>query len=55
MRNRPLLEGIVAQRQVGVDRWGVSSTPAFVVNDDLLISGNKSYEEFAEALSAFGA
>ena len=55
MRNRPLLEGIVAQRQVGVDRWGVSSTPSFVVNDDLLISGNKSYEDFAEALSAFGA
>lgn len=55
MRNRPLLEGIVAQRQIGADKWGVSSTPSFVVNDDLVISGNQSYEDFAEALSAFGA
>jgi predicted DsbA family dithiol-disulfide isomerase len=55
MRNRPLLEGLVAQRQIGIDIWGVSSTPSFVVNDDLLISGNKNYDDFAEALSAFGA
>lgn len=55
MRNRPLLEGLVAQRQIGIDKWGVSSTPSFVVNDDLLISGNKNYDDFAEALSAFGA
>ena len=55
MRNRPLLEGLVAQRQIGIDKWGVSSTPSFVVNDDLLISGNKNYDDFAEALRAFGA
>jgi len=55
MRNRPLLEGIVELRQKGMDDWKISSTPSFVVNDDLMISGNKDYEEFAEQLSAFGA
>lgn len=55
MRNRPLLEGIVDLRQKGVDEWKISSTPSFIVNDDLTISGNRNYEEFAEQLSAFGA
>ena len=55
MRNRTLLEGIVEQRQQGIDRWKISSTPSFIVNDDLTIAGNKDYEEFAELLSAYGA
>jgi len=55
MRNRPLLEGIVDLRQKGMDDWKIASTPSFIVNDDLLIPGNKDYDEFAEQLSAFGA
>ena len=55
MRNRPLLEGIVDLRQQGMDAWKISATPSFVVNDDLTISGNKNYDEFAELLSAYGA
>ena len=55
MGNRPLLEGIVEQRQQGMDRWKISSTPSFIVNDDLTIAGNKDYDEFAELLSAYGA
>lgn len=55
MRNRELLEAIVAERQIGVDKWKIASTPSFVVNDDEVISGNMSYEDFAEKLSAFGA
>ena len=54
MQNRPLLEGIVNQRQKGIDQWRISSTPSFVVNDDSVLAGNMSYEEFAEALSAYG-
>ena len=54
-QNRPLLEGIVNQRQKGIDQWRISSTPSFVVNDDSVLTGNMSYEEFAEALSAYGA
>ena len=55
MQNRPLLEGIVNQRQKGIDQWRISSTPSFVVNDDSVLAGNMSYEEFAEGLSAYGA
>ena len=55
MLNRPLLEGIVELRQKGMNDWNITSTPSFVVNDDLMISGNRDYEEFAEQLSAFGA
>ncbi len=55
MQNRPLLEGIVNQRQAGIDRWRISSTPSFVVNDDSVLAGNMSYEEFTEALSTYGA
>lgn len=55
MQNRPLLEGIVNQRQKGIDQWRISSTPSFVVNDDSVLAGNMSYKEFAEALSAYGA
>ena len=55
MRNRPLLEGIVDIRQQGMDAWKISATPSFIVNDELTISGNRTYEDFAEQLSAFGA
>ena len=30
MQNRPLLEGIVNQRQKGIDQWRISSTPSFL-------------------------
>jgi len=55
MRNRPLLEGLVNLRKEGIDSWKVNSTPTFVVNDKMTLAGNMDYEEFAEALSAFGA
>ena len=55
MQNRQLLEGLVSQRQQGIDRWKIGSTPSFVVNNDTTLAGNMSYEEFAEALSAYGA
>ena len=55
MRNRELLEGIVDQRQKGLDDWDIQATPSFVVNDDKVLSGNMSYEDFAGHLSAYGA
>ncbi len=55
MRNRDLLEAIVAMRQKGVDDWQIASTPSFVINNNEVLSGNMSYEDFAERLSAFGA
>ena len=41
--------------QEGVDDWQIALTPSFAVNDDVALSGNMSYEDFAERLSAFGA
>ena len=55
MSNRPLLEGLVTLRQQGIDAWKISSTPTFVVNDNMTMAGDMDYDEFAEALSAFGA
>lgn len=55
MRNRDLLEGIVDQRQKGLDDWKISATPSFVINDDTVLSGNMNYEDFAGHLSAYGA
>ena len=55
MQNRKLLEAIVAIKQKGIDDWQIASTPSFVVNNDEVLSGNMSYEDFAERLSAFGA
>lgn len=55
MRNRELLEAIVAIKQEGADEWRITSTPSFVVNNDEVLSGNMNYEDFAERLSAFGA
>lgn len=54
MRNRPVLEAVVAMRQQAVDDWQISSTPSFVINRDKKISGGRTYDEFVAELSAFG-
>ena len=54
MRDRPLLEAIVAERQKATDDWRITSTPSFVVNDDKLLSGNMNYETFVAELSPYG-
>ena len=43
MRERPMLEAIVEERQKATEDWNVSSTPSFVVNNDKLLS-NMNYE-----------
>ena len=55
LNNRPLLEAIVGIQQLGKTKWKISSTPSFVLNDKEVISGNMSYEDFVEKLSAFSA
>ena len=54
MRDRPMLEAIVAERQKAMDDWNIGSTPSFVVNDDKLLSGNMNYETFVAELSPYG-
>ena len=52
MRNRSVLEGIVKMRQEASDEWEVKSTPSFVINNQTVISGSLSYDEFAEKINA---
>ena len=52
MNNRPLLEAIVAMRQDANRTWQIEATPSFVINDQTILSGDLSYEEFASKINA---
>ncbi len=52
MRNRPLLESIVQMRQDALKDFDIKSTPSFVINNEAIISGSLSFEEFAEKINA---
>ena len=52
MRNRPLLESIVQMRQEALRDYDVKATPSFVINNETTISGDVSFEEFAEKINA---
>ena len=54
MQDRKYLEAIVQLRQDAVNRYEISSTPSFVVNDDKIFSGALSFDEFMAELNAFG-
>ena len=52
MRNRPLLESIVQMRQDALRDYDVKATPSFVINNEIIMSGAVSFEEFAEKINA---
>ena len=52
MRNRSLLESIVQMRQDALKDFDIKSTPSFVINNEAIISGSLSFEEFAEKINA---
>ena len=54
MRDRSYLEAIVQLRQDAVNRYEISSTPSFVVNEDKIFSGALSFDVFLAELNAFG-
>ena len=54
MRSRPVLEAVVAMRQQAMDDWKISSTPSFVVNNDKMISGSRSYDDFIKEIDING-
>ena len=54
MQNRSYLEAIVQLRPEAVNRYEISSTPSFVVNEDKIFSGALSFDEFLAELNAFG-
>ena len=53
MQNRPLLEKIVEMRQKSSVSWQINATPSFVINNEKVISGNISFEEFKSELSDY--
>ena len=52
MRDRKLLEAIVEMRQAAHQKWSLKSTPSFVVNEETILSGAMSYEDFAARINA---
>ena len=54
MQDRKYLEAIVQLRQDAVNKYEISSTPSFVVNNDKTFSGALSFDEFLAELNAFG-
>ena len=54
MQDRKYLEAIVQLRQDAVNRYEISSTPSFVVNDDKIFSGPFHSMSFMAELNAFG-
>lgn len=55
LQDKPLLEGIVAIAQDGHSRWGINSTPSFVINDEHVIRGDAGYDEFLSILNEYSA
>lgn len=50
MGNKELFDSIVRRIKEGRDKYGIQSTPTFIVNEDKAITGAKSFEEFDEVL-----
>ncbi len=50
LSNQPLLNAIQANTKAAVKRYGLDSTPSFVVNDKVVANGALSYAEFAAIL-----
>ena len=49
-----ILESIVEKRQEALRQWEVQATPSFVINNQTVISGSLSFDEFAEKINATG-
>jgi len=54
-QDRELLENIVAVREAANGRWGVNSTPSFIIDDRRLVSGSVGYEEFLGQIGGIDA
>lgn len=52
LQNVKLQEAIIASIQQGKERWNISSTPTFVLNDSTLINGAASLDSFEKSIDA---
>lgn len=51
MSDQDVMNGIKAKQQEGQQKYGIESTPSFVIGDTV-VAGNQPYDVFAEALRA---
>ena len=50
--SEPFLEAIVGMQQTAHKTWKIESTPSFLINDQTILSGNMSYEDFSFKINA---
>ena len=50
VRDEKLQEGLIGKVRANQQQFGVSSTPSFVINNDVTIAGSTAYEVFNKAL-----
>ena len=53
MDNMNLLEGIFKMRQLADKEWNIQSTPSFIINNEIMLSGNLPIQKFEEAFSEY--
>ncbi len=53
MDDMELLEGIFKMRQFAEKEWGIKSTPSFIINREIVISGNVTFKRFEDAFAKF--
>ena len=53
MDNMNLLEGIFKMRQLADKEWNIQSTPSFIINNEIMLSGNLPIKKFEEAFSKY--
>ena len=53
VNSMPLLEGIFQMRQTAEKRWKIQSTPSFVINDEIMISGSLPLKEFEDVFKKY--
>ena len=53
MSNKPYLEEFIKEREYASQKYGITSTPSFVINNSKVIKGSVSYTEFLKKLNEF--
>ena len=52
LNNEALQKGLIANVTAAQEKWKISSTPSFVINDNDVISGAQAYKTFEEKFEA---
>ena len=52
LKNEELQKGLIANVSAAQEKWKISSTPSFVINDSDVVSGAQAYKTFEEKFEA---